>query len=228
MPVSDVPGNAEAAVSPPAAFMMAWRDHIAAQIHQFQESAHWTMPNLPTLPALPTLPDYQAYPMVRRVSSLFPQRPTSRPGTAPASKEGWWETLTGSSSPSSPPAYNELYPEPIAEEDFSVKKASAFQAVADATLDHHFEDISISVGSLANGIKGSTRSATGPKSRTAAQQPSEVQFVRDRKQFYIWVPLLSLLFALMLQFVLPGIWSGLSHGYEILHAHAAERVVEVA
>ncbi len=165
MAVPDASGSDQAAVSPPAAFMMAWRDHIAAQIHQFQESAHWTMPNLPTLPALPTLPDYQAYPMVRRVSSLFPQRPTSRPGTAPGSREGWWETLTGSSSPSAPPAYNELYPEPMAEEDLGVKKASALQAAADAALDHHFEETSATEGSLTGGV----------------------QVRQDRKQFYIWV-----------------------------------------
>ena len=177
MAVPDAPGSDEAAVSPPAAFMMAWRDHIAAQIHQFQESAHWTIPNLPTLPALPTLPDYQTYPMVRRVSSFFPQRPTSRPGTAPGSREGWWETLTGSTSPSAPPAYNELYPEPIAEEDLSVKKASALQAAADATLDRHFEQISASEMLISGGAR----------SNTTASPFKSVHVRQDRKQFYIWV-----------------------------------------
>lgn len=184
--VSDTASNEHPTVSPPAAFMMAWRDHIATQIHQFQESAHWTMPNLPTLPALPTLPDYQAYPMVRRVSSFFPQRPTSRAGTAPGAKEGWWETLTRASSPSSPPAYNELYPEPADREDFRVKKVSALQAIADASLDQHFKAISPRDGTITT-VSGSNGQATRSESGSVARPSKDVLLGRDRKIFYLWV-----------------------------------------
>jgi hypothetical protein len=196
-PVVSVPDAArddQSQISPPAVFMMAWRDHIAAQINQFQESAHWTLPNLPTLPTLPTLPDYQAYPMVRRVSSLFPQRPGSRPTTAPGSKEGWWETLTGSSSPLAPPAYNELYPERITEEDFGVKKALAVQAAADTALDQHFERLSSSHAEASGSGHPTDRDATTTNSGGLALKSRTVVIDRplfgsDRKTYYLWVSL---------------------------------------
>jgi hypothetical protein len=247
--VPDVPRDSQSQVSPPAAFMMAWRDHIAAQIHQFQESAHWTLPNLPTLPTLPTLPDYQAYPMVRRVSSLFPQRPGSRPTTAPGPKEGWWEALTGSASPLAPPAYNELYPERITEEDFGVKKASTMQAAADVVLDQHFESQSRSHSEASGSGQPDDREATTSDSRGLALSSRNVAadriaFASDRKTYYLWVSLyllpadvlltvvqmtlLSLLFGFMLQLILPGVWSGLNYGYEALFSRVATKVIEVA
>jgi hypothetical protein len=247
--VPDVVRDDQSQISPPAAFMMAWRDHIAAQINQFQESAHWTLPNLPTLPTLPALPDYQAYPMVRRVSSLFPQRPGSRPATAPGSKEGWWETLTGSSSPSAPPAYNELYPERITEEEFGVKKASSVQAATDAALDRHFESQSSSHAEASRSKHPSDReTTTSNSSRQALTSRSVVAdrtaFGSDRKTYYLWVSLhllltntllivlqmtlLSLLFGFMLQLILPGLWSSLHYGYEWLFSRAAAKVVEIA
>ncbi len=119
----------------PAHYMSAWRDSLAAQIHQFHESASWGIPNL-ILPALPSLPDYQAHSVVRRVSSFFPHRPTSLVASAPQK----------SASPIAPPAYYDLYPhhDQNAERDgFGSKKAAAAQAVADAVLDHHFDAIDL-------------------------------------------------------------------------------------
>ena len=154
--VSDIPGGSSSASSsrrssaasgenpeeskptsiPQAHYMSAWRDSLAAQIQHFHESASWAIPNL-NLPALPHLPDYQAYPMVLRVSSLFPQRPTSL------------ESLESHdpSSPTAPPAYNELYPSQdgnASSDDFSIKKASTIWAAADAALDHHFDAMKFS------------------------------------------------------------------------------------
>ena len=241
--VPDVPRTDQSQASPPAAFMMAWRDHIAAQIHQFQESAHWTLPNLPTLPTLP-VPDYQAYPMVRRVSSLFPQRPTSHPTTAPGSKEGWWETLTGSSSPSAPPAYNELYPERIAEEKFGVKKASTLQAAADAALDQHFESQSSShadasgsgqasdlevTKSSGQGTPLSHKSAAGDRTSFGYYLRVSLQAVMvDILLTLVQMTLLSLIFGFVLQLILPRVWASLNRGYETLFQQFADRVVEIA
>jgi hypothetical protein len=59
-----VPGG----VTSPTATMIAFRDQLAAQIQQLQQTMHQNLPNLPQMP------DYQAYlgttPMVRRISSL--------------------------------------------------------------------------------------------------------------------------------------------------------------
>jgi hypothetical protein len=152
------------------------------------------LPNLPTLPTLPALPDYQAYPMVRRVSSLFPQRPASRPATAPGSKEGWWETLTGSASPSAPPAYNELYPERITEEQFRVKKASAMQAAADAALDQHYEGQSRSHAESSHFQQSASPGGATANSRGITQSFTNVLVDRaalglDRKAHYLRVSL---------------------------------------
>ena len=117
----------------PAHYMSAWRDSLAAQIQQFHESASWGMPNL-NLPALPNLPDYQAYPMVRRVSSLFPHRPSTLENLAGL----------GPASPTAPPAYNELYPNDarrLEDDNMSIKKSSAGQAAAEAMLDRHFHAV---------------------------------------------------------------------------------------
>ena len=171
----------------PAAYMMAWRDQLAAQINQFQESAHWTLPNLPTLPALPALPDYQAYPMMRRVSSIFPQRPYSRGFGAPHSKEGWWETLTGSVSSPAPPSYYELYPTQEANENMSVKKASATRAAAGAVIAQHSE-------SYYGGAEQELRLARGSSNSPKPEAPQlleplaiHLSFRRDRKLFFLWV-----------------------------------------
>jgi hypothetical protein len=129
--VEDTPSS-----SPPAA-LVAWRDQLATQIHQFQQSVGRAFPNLPALPPIPALPDYQAYPVMRRISNLVP----TRPGSSWSAKEGWWDLLTGNSAPtnSEPPPYEELYPHKELDEDIELKKASLVAAAADAALDEHFE-----------------------------------------------------------------------------------------
>jgi hypothetical protein len=195
--------NADAGIVSPAAFMV-WRDQLAAQIHQFQESAHSMLPqlpllpNLPALPTLPGLPDYQTYPMMRRVSSLFPQRPTSRPTTAPGSKEGWWDTLTRSSSPSAPPAYKDLYPDETAER-FELKKSSVMLAAADAAVDEHFEALSTASTSSSRTLAKSQSSkapsvGSGTRLLFSDQPINRLELRRDRKLFFFWVSLILLAF----------------------------------
>lgn len=130
------------------AALVAWRNQLATQIHQFQQSVGRAFPNLPALPPMPALPDYQAYPMMRRITNLVP----NRPGSSWSSKEGWWDLLRGnySTPPASatahePPAYEELYPHQEADgdrdrdRDQELKKHSMLRAAAEAALDDHFE-----------------------------------------------------------------------------------------
>ena len=123
----------------PAVTMAAWRDNLSTQIHQFQQNVNWTLPNLqiPTLPPMPNLPNYQGYPVVRRISSLVPQRnfrPSGNVDTCEAKEtdHGWWDFLTGPAV--APPAYEEIYP---SLEEGQVKEidASLFDAAADAILE---------------------------------------------------------------------------------------------
>lgn len=123
--------------SPPAT-LIAWRNQLAVQINQFQQSVASTFPNLPALPPMPALPDYQAHPMMRRITNLVPHRPT---GTRPA-RDGWWDRLKGNStqSNSEPPAYDELYPDKEDDEEMkNLKKTSMLRAATEAAVDQHFE-----------------------------------------------------------------------------------------
>jgi hypothetical protein len=175
------PIDAEDKPVTPVAHMMAWRNSLAAQINQFQESAQWTMPYLPTLPALPPIPDYQDYSMVRRVSSLFPQRPISSPGSGSVGKEGWWETLTGSPSPASsaPPRYDELYPrKEETDKDYSVKKRGALLAAAEAAADLHLSQQDIVAG---------TSTRVEPIRLYDGKVIKRVELKQDRKLFFFWV-----------------------------------------
>ena len=183
--VSNFPTEDVANVTPvvaPSAFMLAWRDHLIAQLQQFNESTQSVMPSFATLNGpLAALQDYQAYPMVRRVSALFPQRPSSRQQSG--QREGWWEALTGSSSPapSAPPAYGDLYPDGKGDEteEWNLKKASAVQAAADAAADLHFEQQS---------PRRISDVSSSSKSRASTNKPIErVELSRDRKLFFFWV-----------------------------------------
>jgi hypothetical protein len=182
-------------VSAPTAFMLAWRDNLLAQMQQFNESTQSVMPSLALLNGpLAALQDYQAYPMVRRVSALFPQRPAQRQQAG--QREGWWDTWRGGASspaPSSPPAYGDLYPDGHegTEEDWSIKKASTMQAAADAAADMHFEGQSpnsSAAKSAACVSVGSSMSSTV----VPVQKPIErIELSRDRKLFFFWVCFLS-------------------------------------
>lgn len=180
--------------SPPAA-VVAWRNHLATQINQFQQNVANAFPNLPALPPMPTLPDYQAYPMMRRITNLVPHRPN----TARSAKEGWWDLLKGNSAPantSQPPSYEELYPHNEGEEEEAtrVKKASLLQAATEAALDRHFE--SQASTSAAAGAKEEIKDIRiGRKSISREQQKQlrEQQARRmkglgsDRNLYFIWV-----------------------------------------
>lgn len=141
---STTPAEDDRAFSPPAA-LVAWRNHLQAQINQFQQSVANAFPNLPNLPALPpmpTLPDYQAHPMMRRITNLVPNRPTA----AWPTRDGWWDLLKGNNSAPGTtdlPSYDELYPrndgEAEEEEASQVKKTSMLRAATEAVVDHHFE-----------------------------------------------------------------------------------------
>lgn len=181
---------------PPNASLFAWRDQISAQIHQLQQSVHRTLPNLqmPALPPIPNLPDYQTNPVVRRISSLVPQRnatPVSANGS-PAADKGpdyhWWELLMGAAS--SPPAYEEIYPE-NAQKDVQDKKRSALLAAGEALVDQKCVEAfdqaeSSSIMDTVNlGSKSLTREQR-EQLRTA--HANKVKKLRsDRNLFFIWV-----------------------------------------
>ncbi|KAI9689377.1 MAG: hypothetical protein M1822_010028 [Bathelium mastoideum] len=138
----------------PYAAMTAWRDSLSAQIQHFQESMQRSLPNfpswqLPALPPLPNLPDYQDHPMMRRISSLVPNRnfcpppaslsaasssdETQRPTEAPQS---FWDFF---SSTPAPPSYEDLYPERRDRVTFEDKKMGVVQAFAETIFDQKCE-----------------------------------------------------------------------------------------
>ncbi|KAK4698010.1 hypothetical protein P7C71_g146, partial [Lecanoromycetidae sp. Uapishka_2] len=220
----------------PNAFLFAWRDQISAQIHQLQQSVHRTLPNLqiPALPPIPNLPDYQANPVVRRISSLVPQRnpaPLSTNGNATASKEAdyhWWELLTGAAS--SPPAYEEIYPE-NAEHDMQDKKRSALLAAGEALVEQKCVDAfdqaeSSSVMDAVNiGSKSLTRAQ---RERLRIAHANKVKKLRsDRNLFFVWIPLLILVLVMMLKDRLPQALHAIGHAFSYVQERFQDRVIEV-
>jgi hypothetical protein len=199
-------------IAPPAS-LVAWRNQLATQINQFQQSVGRAFPNLPALPpmppmpampAMPALPDYQAYPMMRRISNLVPHRP----GSSWSSKDGWWEMFTGNSSPTTatenanePPAYDELYPHQEADEDrdLEIKKTSLLRAATDAALDQHFEDHagpSNSNGETEESEEELTDIRIGRKTVISRQQQEQLKkqqarkmkgLRKDKNLFFFWV-----------------------------------------
>lgn len=188
---NDLVPNASLFVVNPA--MSAWRDQLSAQIQQLQQSVHRTLPTLqiPALPPIPNLPDYQAYPVVRRISSLVPQR-NSRSSTVQnhngLTKEAdycWWELLTGAVS--SPPAYDEIYPENKKPD----RKASTLRAAEDLIMDRKcegnfdhakessvIETVKLGSGALTKGQLEQLRSSHAIKVR---------KLKKDRTLLFIWV-----------------------------------------
>ena len=178
-----------------AAAMTAWRDQLAAQIQQFQQSVGRTLPHLPSLPPMPNLPDYQAF---RRFSQWGPQR-SSRGSTSSAhtndpkdSDPGWWDSLTGGSSP---PSYEEIYPAK-AQEDLDIKTSSAAMAAADAAADLKCAEEFDGVMRTEGGASSSKTTATSERRVGAGEQGRETFLVpandikrlrSDRKLFFIWV-----------------------------------------
>ncbi|GLA58085.1 hypothetical protein AtubIFM54640_007228 [Aspergillus tubingensis] len=223
--------------SPPAA-LVAWRNQLQAQINQFQQSVANAFPNLPALPPMPALPDYQAHPMMRRITNLVPHRPS----TARSAKDGWWDMLTGNSAPTGTelPSYEELYPHKENEDDEQatrLKKSSMLQAATEAALDQHFE----AQASTSEVVRTKPESEDikdiriGRKviSREQQKHLREQQARRmkglgsDRNLYFIWIPLLLLVICAWIRSYVPGIWEGFTSGYEFVKAQYAQRALEV-
>ncbi|MCJ1392710.1 hypothetical protein MMC18_005581 [Xylographa bjoerkii] len=218
----------------PAAAMAAWRDQLAAQIQHFHQSVNWTLPNLqiPTLPPMPNLPDYRTDAMVRRFSSLVPQR-SSRPGTSgggPGNKESdyrWWELLTGTAP--SPPPYEEIYPA-AAQDAFDIKTSSAARAALDALADQKCITATESVSNkepseVANGKQDSN--LQHQEQLRDAHNRKIKRLRSDRNLFFIWIPLLLFVVMAMLKDRAPQIWHGAQQAIAFAQHRYQGRLVEV-
>jgi len=242
----------------PTAAMTAWRDQLSAQIQHFQQNVHWTLPNLQirALPPMRNLPYHQAYPMVRRISPLVPHRGGSRPSTPgdlhDGTKEGdygWWELLTGSSS--SPPAYEEIYPQE-APRDIVSKKASAVQAVTEASLDQKctevFDGLKTSGSSIGEPFDVKIGHRPLPQEQQEQLRTAHAKKIKriqsDRNLFFIWVsdvrrterrksankkqiPLLVIVVVAMLKNRVPQGWNAAVDGILYLQNRYNARIIEV-
>lgn len=186
--------------SPPAA-LVAWRNQLAGQINQFQQSVANAFPNLPALPPMPALPDYQAYPMMRRITNLVPHRQT----TPRPTRDGWWDKLKGNSTPSNsePPPYEELYPrnEDEVGDASDVKKASLLRAATDTVVDQHFEaQASVSESSRRKEQQEEIQDIKIGRKVISREQQKHLRehqarrmkgLASDRNLYFIWVSILS-------------------------------------
>lgn len=202
----------EAASDSPPPALVAWRNQLATQINQFQQSVGRAFPNLTALPPMPALPDYQAYPMMRRISNLVPHRP----GSSWSSKDGWWDLLTGNSATTAAneppanelPAYDELYPHQEVDEtrDHEIKKTSLLRAATEAALDQHFEAAQAGPSNSNSNASVETETTTkdeeitdiriGRKTVISRQQQEQLRqqqarkmkgLTKDKNLFFIWV-----------------------------------------
>lgn len=232
--------------SPPAA-IVAWQNHLTAQIHQFQQSVANAFPNMPALPPMPALPDYQANQMMRRITNLVPHRPATR-------GDGWWDYLKGNATPSQnmPPSYDELYPhqqqQHKEDEASEMKKSALLHAATEAALDQHFEVQSNAASTSASAstvtaealpaqvAKDDLKDITiGNKviSREQQKHLREHQARRmkglgsDRNLYFIWIPLLILVICAWMRNYVPGIWQGVTDGFEYVKARSTQRAVEL-
>jgi len=217
-PILDLPPDLRLAggLPSPAASMAAFRDHLAAQIHQFQQTMQINLPNFPNLPQMPNfgmmpaLPHYQAYlptttPMVRRISNLVGNTRAENVGE----QEYKWSDLFSRSTPSAPPAYDEIFPQG----DTDTKEASAAQAAADAladdkcaTLFDQKETVAVTASSSTAEAESSTSTKKkqvvltavriGQKHIITREQQDQLRLAhaekvkrlsRDRNLFFIWV-----------------------------------------
>ncbi|KAL4950805.1 hypothetical protein BDW69DRAFT_171319 [Aspergillus filifer] len=234
------------AFSPPAA-LVAWRNQLQAQINQFQQSVSNAFPNLPNLPALPpmpALPGYQGNPMMRRITNLVPHRPSSRGNGV---KEGWWDMLTGNSSPTSPsspgtadlPSYDDLYPRKHPgdeEEAVRAEKASMLQAAAEAALDQHFEAQASSSRTTGEqereDIKdiriGRNVISKEQQKRLREQQARSMKGLgSDRNLYFFWIPILLLVIFAYARSYIPGLSQGLSDAYEFVKSRSTQRALDI-
>ena len=202
---------------PPYAAMNVWRSSLSAQIQHFHENMQRNLPNfpnwqLPALPPLPNLPDYQDNAMMRRISSLVPNRhlslptPTSSSATSsldetqrpPEAHNGFWDFF---SSAAAPPSYEDLYPEKRDHRVREDKKLGAVEAIADAVLDQacaqKFDNGQSSVSTRPSSPETVTVTMGGGKTITREQQRrlmtvhAQKLQKRDNKLYYFWVSRLA-------------------------------------
>lgn len=161
----------------PSTFMTAWRQivnmtqtqqtQLAEQIQHLQDS-------------LPQLPDYHNNGVVRRMSALFPQRPTSAIGINK-------DDQTSSPSTSAPPSYDELYPAASSSStDTKVDEKSAMQAAAEAAVDLHYTQEE----NLASIEKQQTDQAIQPPTIVRTDSHKDIErkdLLQDRRLFMFWV-----------------------------------------
>ncbi|KAL2066558.1 hypothetical protein VTL71DRAFT_2629 [Oculimacula yallundae] len=220
-PILEIPGIVPGLASPTAA-MTAFRDHITAQVQQFQHTMHLNLPNLPQMPRFDmiNLPDYQTYlqttPMVRRISNLVANN-TNRPDTPPKEQDyRWWDLFSGT-VPAAPPAYEDIFPQ----EELDKKQALAIQAAAE-TVANRTPEISEQAESSAMAQSRTVKLDTvriGQKNIVTREQQDQLRakhaetvkrLSRDRNLFFVWIPILVLIVMAMLYNRVPQAWSGAS------------------
>lgn len=251
---ADVPGG----LASPTAAMTAFRDQVAAQIHQFQQSMALQLQNLPhfpyfsQMPNMPPMPDYQAYlnsapPVLQRMTSFLPNMGGSRPGSAgeqPQSKEmegRWWgvsSLMPTSSAP--PPSYDEIFPQ----QDLDKKQSSAAQAAAEAEADSKCATLydqpstsSAPVQQLPKLLQIGRKNAITKEQQDnlrRAHAENLKRLSRDRNLFFIWIPLLVMIMCSMLYSRFPGAFSAVFSFLPSFTSNTQalqtipERVVEIA
>lgn len=174
----------------------AWRDQIATQVQQLQQSMHRTLPNLPmpTLPPMPNLPDYQDYPMMRRISSLVPQRyPLFAPRDSKDNDYHWWELLRGTTAP---PPYEQLYPHEM-QHPSDITKDFARSSPGNAVVTEN-PSIAFKHGCSGNssvienfGIGGPSLTAQQREELMTAHATKVRRLQNDRHLLFLWVMLLD-------------------------------------
>ena len=175
----------------------AWRDQLLAQIQQLQQSLQRTLPNLqiPALPPIPNLEGYQAYPVVRRISALVPQRHArsdppedSSPSDAKEADYRWWELFAG------PPSYDDIYPE-SKQQTLRDNKTAALVAAGETFMDQkcemNFDQAeNSSVTETVNlGNVGLTPEQQERLKRAHAKKIKRLK--NDRNLYFIWVSVVS-------------------------------------
>ncbi|KAJ9666093.1 SPT3 Dosage dependent suppressor of Ty-induced promoter mutations-like protein [Coniosporium apollinis] len=231
----------------PAAAMAAWGDHLATQLQQFQQSMQWHLPNfqLPALPPMPNLPDYQAHPMVRRISSLMPHtiqsRSASATSDAPTVTPANYSTRDLFSTPVLPPSYEEIYPDNV-DKDLDIKKSSMLQVAAETLLDQtcaeRFDAADAGgsskvapVGTLAEidvkiGKQSLSKEQQQQLRKAHAQRLKKIR--SDRNLFFLWLPLLLIIVVAMLTNRIPEFINNVSKITTVARQYATGRIVEVA
>ena len=97
----------------------------------------------------------------------------------------WWELLTGAAS--SPPAYDEIYPE-ISQRDLSEKETSVLRAAGDAYMDRKCEetfDQAKTISAFKTPNLGNT--VLTPEQLRSAHAMKVKRLRKDRNLFFIWV-----------------------------------------